>query len=235
MRTLLIAILMLITSIVTAQRYTYLGGGVGIISSKYQLNESLSIRSPTTINGGSYDIYLRQDLTKFLAAEIGYSWRNYDSEYLLPGDSYAFPSVGIWAHLIPVNMDIGVDIVKDRLSLYASFGYLICVQQYTGSGSNKSFNNQGDSLIIEWDYVAESEHKSLFTVGLGSRINIVEDLLMELELGYAFAYEDQREYIFTYWDESGGIKNQTAIFNGNYWRVKFGLSYPIQRILESIR
>ncbi len=95
MRPLLITILILITSIVYAQRYTYLGGGVGIISSKYQLNESLSIRSPTTINGGSYDIYLRQDLTRFLAVEIGYSWRNYDSEYILPGDSYAFPGVGM--------------------------------------------------------------------------------------------------------------------------------------------
>ncbi len=132
-------------------------------------------------------------------------------------------------------MDIGVDIVKDRLSLYASFGYHICVQQYTGSGSNKSFNHQGDSIIIEWNYIAESEHKSLFTVGLGSRIKIVDELLMELELGYAFGNEDQREYNFTFWNESGGIQNQTTRFTGNYWRVKFGLSYPIQRILESIR
>lgn len=220
---------------ISAQRYTYLGAGIGLISSKYQLDENPSIRSPTTINGGYYDIYLRQVLTKFLSAEIGYSWRNYDSEYLLPGDSYALPHVGLWAHLIPINLDVGVDVYRNRLSLYASFGYHICIQQYTGSGTSYSFNSNGDSIIVDWDYIADSEHKSVFTIGVGTRFRAIDELIVEFEFGYAFGFEDQREYWFTYWNDTGEIQHLSTTFSGNYWRIKFGTSYPIQRVIELLK
>lgn len=231
MRTVLTILFVLTFSIAAGQKYTYFGGGIGLISSRFQLNENLSIRSPTIINGGSYDVYLRQDMTDFLAIELGYSWRNYDSEFLLPGDSYAYPSVGLWSHLIPINIDIGVDVLKDRISLFASFGYLICVKQYTGSGSNMPYNHNGDSIIIQWDYIAESDHSSLFTIGIGTRVRILDELRFEVELGYAFGFKDQREYELTYWDQYGIPHVQNTTYKGEYWRLKFGLSYPIQRMI----
>jgi hypothetical protein len=231
MRASLTILFVLTFSIATGQRYTYLGGGIGIISSKFQLNENLSIRSPTIITGGSYDVYLRQDLTDFLAFELGYSWRNYASEYMLPGNSFAYPSVGLWSHLIPINIDIRVDVLKDRISLYASFGYLISVKQYAGSGSIKSFNHKGDSILVQWDYIAESDHSSHFTIGLGTRVRVFDELRFEVELGYAFGFKDQRKYEFTYWDQYGAPQVQNTTYKGEYWYLKIGLSYPIQRMI----
>lgn len=235
MRIFFITVLVTVSASISAQRYTYIGAGIGLISSKYQLNENHSIRAPTIVNGGSYDFFIRQELTNFLSAEVGYSWRGYDSEYLLPGDLYAYPNEDMWAHVIPINLDIGVDVVENRISLYGSFGYHICVQQYTGSGSLKSFTFQGDSIIIEWDYLAKSEHNSLFTVGIGSRFRIIDQLHIELELGYAFGFNEQRAYHFTYWDDAGEAQNVSTTYNGNYWRCKFGIAYPIQRVLELIQ
>ena len=235
MRLVLFIFFITISASAAAQRDTHVGVGAGLISSRYQLDENLSIRSPTTINGGSYDFVIRQEITKFLSAEIGYSWRGYDSEYLLPGDSYAYPNISMWAHIIPIKLDIGVDVVRDRISLYGSFGYHICVQQYTGSGSQKSFNSEGDSIILEWEYIAESEHNSLFTVGIGSRFRIVDQLHVDLELEYAFGFKEQRAYHFTYWDDAGEPQNISTTYNGNYWRCKLGISYPVQRVLEMLR
>ena len=219
---------------ISAQRYTYLGGGIGLISARFQVNESLwLLHSESFIDGGSYDAYLRQEITKFLSFELGYSWRNYDFEYELFEDQSIYSSEGFWAHQIPINIDVEVDVLKDRISAYATFGYLICIKQATGQ--NDTYISQGgDSLMIEWNYIAESDQASQFTVGFGSRFRLFDEFLLDLEIGNAFSLKDLREYKFTFKDQLGNTQFKTNTFRGDYWYFKIRFSYPIQRAVELI-
>jgi Outer membrane protein beta-barrel domain len=220
---------------ISAQRYTYLGGGIGLISARFQVDESLWLTpSPSLIDGGSYDAYLRQELTSFLSIEVGYSWRNYDFEYVFPNGAAIFSSEGFWAHQIPINIDMDVEFVKDRISGYGTFGYLICLKQATGQEDIYT-TQDSESIIVEWAYTADSDYASQFTVGFGSRFRLFDDFLLDLEIGNAFSLKSLREYKITYMDQLGNAQTKSENFHGNYWYMKIRFSYPLQRVVELVR
>ena len=222
-------------TILSAQRNTYLGGGIGLISARFQVEKSLwLIQSESFIDGGSYDAYLRQEITRFLSVEVGYSWRNYDFEYKLSEDQSIYNHEGFWAHQIPINIDLEVDVLKDRISAYATFGYLVCVKQATGQNNYTQISQNGDSLMIEWNYIAESDHASQFSIGFGSRFRLFDEFLLDLEIGNVFSLKDLRDYKFTFKDQLGNTQSQTNTFRGDYWYLKIRFSYPIQRAVELI-
>ncbi len=219
----------------SAQRYTYLGGEIGLISARLQLEDNpLGLKQDLLVDGGFYGLYLRQEFTRVISLQVGYSWNNYEHSYIFPGGHFAMTG-GLYSHQIPISVDFDVNVYKDRISVYTSFGYLFSVKQAIGWGSNSPCNLDGDSLVLEWNYIAESEHSSRYNVGIGSRFRVVDEFLAELELGYVFGFNDLREYVFTYWDHSGNMQTQSATGQGNYWVLRFGFSYPIQKAIRLVK
>lgn len=223
------------SSSIFAQRFTYIGGGFGLISARFQNNESLWLTlSNSFIDGGSYDAFIRQEIVNFLSIEIGYSWRNYDFEYQIDDNLTATSSMGFWAHQIPVNIDVEVDVYKDFISAYATVGYLFCVIQ--GEGNSKQYETQnGGSLTVGWNNISSPGPSSQFTIGVGARFRLVDEFYVDTEIGNAFAVKDLREFKITYEDQSGNIKVYANPFQGNYWYFKIRISYPIQRIFQGVK
>lgn len=195
------------------------------------VDNSTQISTRLYNDGAIYGFYLRREVSKMLSFELGYSFRKYFG-YL--GDHHVTAG-GFDSHQIPLKANLDIDVYKDRISLFASFGYLFCIEVSGGDGSFTQWNHQGESITIEWKSIPESKYHSLFSGSIGSRFRVFDELLLEMELGYTFGFEDLTEYNITYRDSSETVQTLSVKGKGEYWYLKVGISYPIQRACELIR
>lgn len=231
MRTAFIIIGILVGNLLSAQNYTYLGAELG-----FSTYRSQNANYPTNINFGLYNgsgsiigFHLRRELSKMLSIETGYSSNTYGDYYL--------PNVAFESHQIPLKGNLNINVYRDRISTFASFGYLFCIEESLSSGSFGIWNSEGDGIVVDWSYISESKYNSLFVASSGCRFRLLDELLIEMELGYAFGLKAIREYKLTFWDTSGISGSSHLTGKGNYYYFKIGLSYPIQRaskLLEKV-
>jgi len=223
---------------VSAQRYTYFGGGISLFSSSMSTGPVSPLTNASFgIDGGAYDVTLRQEINGFLSLETGISAHNLEYEYLFNNEIYvhlgAFP-----VHKIPLKAELEVDVFRDRIAAYASFGYQFCIPFDNGSYSYTSYSAVGEnmeSVGVEWTYIQDRWFYSLYQVGAGLRFRLVDALLFELELGYGFSLKNMIKATFTYLDQTGEEIIYIHKDGLNYWYMQFGFSYPIQRVMQGIK
>jgi hypothetical protein len=221
---------------VPGQKYTWFGGGIGLISASGRGSTANPVHSTWLLDGGSYGGFIRQDITKFLSFEIGFSYRNFGCDFRLSSGQTVYSNVGFPAYQVPVNIDLEVDVMDERISFHSSFGYLFKLYQYTGPyGTIMQYSIDGDSLIYNYKYLPASEYSSHFIAGAGARFRLIDQLRFELELVYIFRFNDIREYDITTWDEAGNPEYGNEIIHGNYWHLQAGFSFPVQRLIKMIR
>ncbi len=221
-----------------AQRFTYLGVGMSLYTAdmKPGLN-FLFTKAPYSLNGGAYDVTLRQEINEFLSLETGISAHNFEYNYLFNKEIYmhigAFP-----VHKIPLKAELEVDVFRDRIAAYASFGYQFCIPFDTGNHGMTSYSSVSGiegSVGVEWNYIPDRWFYSLYQVGAGLRFRLVDALLFELELGYGFSLNDLIKATFTYLDQTGEEIIYMHKEGLNYWYMQFGFSYPIQKVMQGIK
>ncbi|MCK4923031.1 MAG: hypothetical protein KAS71_18415 [Bacteroidales bacterium] len=233
MRIVIVFLGILASEILSAQNYTYLRAELGLTTTKLHIIENYSLIDNTLFEGGGamYGFYLRREISEMLSFEIGYSYRMYSDQIGLISNYYASTG-GIESHQIPFKLNLNIDVFKDRISMFASFGYLFCIEESNGGGSSSTLNSDGKSILLEWKFIPESKFNSLLSTSTGCRFRVYDQLLLEMELGYIFGFKNLIEYNVTYWDDSGVLQALNSKGKGEYYYFKLGLSYPIQRVQE---
>jgi len=224
--------------LVSAQPYTYFGGGISLFSSSMFTGPvSPLTKASFGIDGGAYDVTLRQEINGFLSLETGISAHNLEYDYLFNNDIYvhigAFP-----VHKIPLKAELEVDVLRDRIAAFASFGYQFCIPFDNSSRRYTSYSAVGEnmeSVGVEWNYNPDRWFYSLYQVGTGLRFRLVDALLFELELGYGFSLKNMINATLTYLGQTGEEIIYIHKDGLNYWYMQFGFSYPIQRIVQGIK
>lgn len=219
---------------IIAQRYTYVGGGMSLYTANISLgSDPFLTKAPDVLNGGAYDVTVRQEINHFLSIESGISAHNIEHFYLFK-DEIHMTSGGFKVHKIPLKAELEVDLFRDRIAGYATFGYQFCIRMDYDNRSTvySSVAANGASMDVEWDYISDGLFYSLYQVGAGLRFRLVESLLYEMEFGYGFSLKDMVRTTFTYKDQTGE-ENILIYQEGlNYWYLQGGFSYPVQRVVE---
>ncbi len=219
----------LVSEVISAQNYTYFRAEVGLTTTRFHNIENSDLINNNTIFGGGgamYGFYFSREISKMISFEMGYSYRMYSHQFGINKNYYATTG-GMESHQIPIKVDLSKDVFKDRISMFASFGYLFCINEEFSEGSGSGLNDEGDSIRVYWNLIPESKYNSLLSTSTGCRFRVYNQLFFELELGYIFGFKNLIEYDVTYWDDSGGIQVLNSKGKGEYFYFKLGLSYPI--------
>lgn len=221
----------------SAQNHTYVGVGIGLFSAHITSGDIPNIATvPYRLDGGAFNITIRQEINHFLSIETGISSHTLEHDYIL--DDVIYATIGRFhVHKIPLKIEMEVNLFKDRIAAYTSFGTHFCFpRDYHRGGSYTAYIDSDEgSLDVDWEYITEDRYYSLYQVGAGSRFRLVDALLFEIELGYAISLKDMVESHFTYLDQSTIIQDITIKEGLNYWYLQGGISYPVQRIAQYIK
>ncbi|MEN8231045.1 MAG: hypothetical protein ABFS38_23015, partial [Bacteroidota bacterium] len=220
-----------------AQRYTYVGVGMSLYAANISLGaDPFLTKASYVIDGGAYDVTVRQEINHFLSIETGISAHNFEHDYIFNDEvhvhSGAFP-----VHKIPLKAELEVDLFRDRIAAYGSFGYQFCIRMNynSGRGAYYSYAAIGGSVDVEWDYISDGPFYSLYQVGAGTRFRLVDALLFEMEIGYGFSLKDMVTTTITYKDRTGEENVLIHKEGLNYWYLQGGFSYPVQRVVQIMR
>ncbi len=232
MRIILIFIIVFAGNCLQAQNYNWFQAGFGYTTSKScKVGGADGIYNTPDPDGAFYNFLLRKDISQMTSIETGFMERGYMITLGVAGNNYV--SFGASeAYQIPLKIFFDLNLYKDKIFMYTSFGYLFCIEDNSGSGEVISTGFNTDSIAVAFRYLPGSKFHSLYTVSTGFRLRIVDELFLQLELGYAFGFEDIMEFEITYYDDSGVLKEISMTDRGRYWFLGIGLSYPLERVLE---
>lgn len=218
---------------VNAQNYTYFGGGVTLHSATTPDDPNIfHITNPYLLDGGGYDVTIRQEINRFLSLETGISAFNYSQDFVYKGEYIDLG--GFVSHRVPLKVELEVDVVESRIALYASFGFHLCIPSQVYTGIRTMYLESGTMDMQEF-YLSSQWYHSLYNTGIGSRFRIIDELIFELELGYAFRLSELIRYDFSYNGLSGEVSNFSYEETMDYWYLQFGISYPIQRVIQGVK
>ncbi|MFW5820125.1 MAG: hypothetical protein ACOCWA_02455 [Bacteroidota bacterium] len=236
MRFILLLFLALAGYHLQAQDYTWFRAGIGYTASKlYKVGGSAEFSNTLEPSGAFYNFNLRKEISEMISIETGFMERGYHNNFSIDGDKYG--SFGSFeSYQIPLKIYLDLNLYRERILMFTSFGYTFCIEGHTGSGLVTSTSIK-DTVVLTASYstLPESKYHSLFSVSTGARIRIIEELLIELELGYAFGFEDLRRFEITYYDDSGVLNEIYGTDRGRYWFLGIRLSYPLERVLDIVQ
>lgn len=216
-----------------SQRYTYIGGGINLgASSQNSKFGDFNVTSSYVINDGGYDVTIRQEINRILSIETGLSSHIYSQEFILQGN-YIYLG-GYFSHRIPLKFEFEVDLIEDRIKGYASLGTHFCLaSRWYARGETTQYLDEG-TLTRTSIYNSDKIFFTMYNVGTGWRFRIVDQLLIELEFGYTFRTKDLISHNITLIDQAG-VSNFIYNDKANYGYIQFGISYPVQRIIQGLR
>lgn len=235
MRISLLIITLLINGILFAQKDTYFQAHFGYSSTGLKIPFNTPKIYTQWYSGGCiYEFSLRKEISPILSIGTGYSNRSYSQSFGLSNNKF-YSFAGFETHQIPLKVNLDIDLFKDVISLYASYGYMFNIEYSSPYNDNISSTYTEESFEIEFILIPESKYRSTFLMSTGARLRVFEELRFEIEGGRAFGLKDLRIYNFTYLDNSNSLETLTIKDKCNYWYFKFGFSYPMRRVGEIAR
>jgi hypothetical protein len=178
---LLIFLIILPSRAQTDRRFAYFGKGM-ILAAATALDDPniFHFCGYSFFNGGGYDVMIRQEVNDFLSIESGLNIFGFSMGYNYLDEKTE--QSGLWSHNIPLKAELEVDLLKDRIALYASFGLQFNYADHTSFGWRTLYMDNGE-LDQHKYYLPKSRIYSRYLVGSGARFCIVDQLIFELELG----------------------------------------------------
>jgi hypothetical protein len=215
------------------RRFNYFGGGMTLATTTMMDNSNIfALSKPFFLYGGGYDVTIRQEINDFLSLESGLNVFNFHMTYPFMGEYTEH--WGLMSHNIPLKAELEVDLLRDRIALYGSFGIQFNYADQTSYGWGTLYMNHVE-LEYHKNYLPETRVYSRYIAGSGARFRLVDQLIFELELGFGFRVKDLLEYEFTYRDDSGTSTDFIIREPTDYWYISYGISYPIQRVMDGYR
>ena len=224
--------------ILSAQRYTYLNPGIQLHSA-IPLGQS-SLFPPVSyypVDGGGYTLTIRQEVNNFLSIRTGVVALGTFKEFIY-GES-VFDLLGYHAHRLPVKAELEVDLLRDRIIGYASFGLEIALPfRWDLNHGYRTTYTATDTLTSNAFYLLDHRVHTYYTVGFGLRFRLIDQLHLEIESGYGSTFRDIIEVQF--WEEKPSFYNTPpydfAIRDKmNYFYLSFSIAYPFQRMADGVR
>jgi len=227
----LLILLIFVSVSLYSQRNTYYGAELGLTNPRLLHSNSNNISYRNDFGHPIFGFSLRQELGKKISLETGYFYHIYMEEFLVY-QIYSAPGV-FTTHQIPVLMHISKDVYKDRIQLFASIGPLFCLQTQLVGAVSEGFDGSGKKISV----LTNNGEQFYTLIGgeLGIHYKVVDELLLSLTGGFHYGLKKIREYDIEYWDEDVLLSSMKSYSKGEFWKITFGLSYPLGRIRKLVR
>lgn len=230
----LVMILMLSALPLLSQHYTYIGGGMNLNSAtSVQQFGPFEVSNVIELDGGSFDVSIRQEINDLISIETGLSHHNYSQLFLI-NDQYMSLG-GFESFRLPVKLELEVPLYKDRIIGYTSFGTHIChAPLWDIGGITTNYKNEG---ILEMTNEYASGHLIflMYSAGSGCRFRIVDQLLFEMEFGYTFRTKHLLNHYVTFTDLDENVSDFLYQDKHNFFYLQGAITYPVQRIADGVR
>lgn len=217
-----------------AQRYTYIGGGMNLNSAIHVSQFGpFDVSNIMELDGGSYDVSLRQEINDLVSLETGLSHHNFSNWFLINNQHIYLGSFESFR--LPLKLELEVSLYKDRIIGYAGFGTHIChASPWDTGGRSINHKNEG-TLEFTREYTMDHLIYLMYSAGSGIRFRIVDQLLFELELGYTFRVKHLVNHYVTFTDLTGTSTDFLYQDKHNFFYLQGAITYPVQRIADGVR
>jgi len=218
-----------------AQRQTYFGVGLTFASTTSPNDKNIfHLTNNYILDGGGYNVTIRQEINDFLSLKTGIS-----SLILSPDMIHQDHYFGIsffFAHTIPLQAELEVDLLKDRIAFYGSAGVNFTVREVYDPETNYTVIYLKEARMkVSRNYLTDGSFHVNFTAGTGFRFRLFDELYFDLELGYASHISDLVAYHFTWMPDTDDAYSFTWEDPLDYWYIRGGFSYSIQRVVQGVR
>jgi len=231
MKTRALILLLFISFSLFSQRKTYYGLELGLTNPRLIHSNTSAISFPKELEHLILGFNLRQELSEKISLQTGYSHHIYmerfqvDQIYVSPG---AFAT-----HQIPLMLRVSNNIIKEKIQLFASIGPHFCMEPSSGMILHEGCDGFGKRVSV-W-YNTKEKYYTLVGGELGIIFKPVDELLLTLTGGFNYGLRKIRHYEVEYWDGDILLGSMKSYSKGEFWEIKFGISYPLGRIRKLVR
>lgn len=223
----ILATCLLSTLPLTAQHYTYLSGSLGnLTSSGPEVNAPIRIRDGGLLDGSTRNVSLRQQFGRYFSLGLEYS-RCYFSP-LLQIEERGPTSFGtMQSDRLSVKTNFDVRVYNDRISAYGSFAYIYSIED---QGMSATGLCNPSNLLVENRLLTGMDRVSFLAAGAGTRIRLMGELLVEMELGYATSFQEIYSYTIYYGDLDTNPYVCEMEEGMDHFYFRAGFAYPLQPV-----
>ncbi|MEM7374590.1 MAG: hypothetical protein AAF587_38715 [Bacteroidota bacterium] len=238
-RVIISTFVMLLPFLAFTQNKTYLGVETGPKFERYQYTDNGDgLYTPPFFFSPIVGFTIGQELNKRLTAETGFYLNNYGESYRIRGEGFGYRvSDAYLAFQIPLRLKARFQVIKERLSIVPSIGFILAINNNFGStGSGHSFTissglQQNDSTRTqESSTYSLTKTYGLVEAGLAVEYTIKKPLILYLATNYAAGWNRVVEMDVQYWINDGPEQTGMVYSNGGYYSLVFGVKCDISNL-----